>query len=63
MSMTHTLDELAEKVRGHRMTPAERRAQRISLIMGLRGQSSTLSREKVEELLDEREGTDDATRD
>lgn len=59
MSMTHTLDDLAAKVRGHRMTPSQRRQQRVSLIMGLRAQHSTLTREKVEELLDEREGCDD----
>jgi len=60
MAEAHVLDELAEKIRGHKMTPTERRAQRISLIMGLRSKSSTLSRQMVEELLDEREGSGEA---
>ena len=38
------------------MTPAERRAQRVSLIMGLRAKRSTLTREKVEEILENTEG-------
>ena len=32
---TLTLEQIAEKARNHRVTPAERRAQRVSLIMGL----------------------------
>jgi hypothetical protein len=38
------------------MSPSERREQRVSLIMGLRGHSSALTREKVEEVLDDVEG-------
>lgn len=58
MATRTALDELLAKARAHKMTPAERRAQRISLIMGLRGKNSTLSREKVEEFVEEREGHD-----
>ena len=54
----HALDALVAKARKHKMTPTERRAQRASLIMGLRSDKSTLSREKVEELMEEREGCD-----
>jgi hypothetical protein len=50
------LEKLIEKARGHKMTPEERRAQRVSMIMGLRGHSSTLTHEIVEEVLDEVEG-------
>jgi len=38
------------------MTPDERRAQRVSLVMGLRGGHSTLTKEKVETLIEEFEG-------
>lgn len=48
--------DLFNMARSHRMTPTERRAQRVSMIMGLRGSTSTLTREKVEEVLDEVEG-------
>jgi hypothetical protein len=41
------------------MSPDERRKQRVSLIMGMRGKKSTLSKEKVEEILDQVEGRDD----
>lgn len=49
-------NELFNLARSHRMTPAERRAQRVSMIMGLRGSTSTLTYEKVGEVLDEVEG-------
>ncbi|MCG8434644.1 MAG: hypothetical protein MJA83_11495 [Gammaproteobacteria bacterium] len=51
-----TLEEIAEKARAHKATPSERRAQRISLIMGLRSKDSSLTREEVEHFLDEYEG-------
>ncbi|HVE21577.1 MAG TPA: hypothetical protein VNC39_06335 [Acidocella sp.] len=50
------LIELVEQARAHRMTPKERREQRLSLIMGLRGAHSTLTREKAKEVLDDTEG-------
>lgn len=49
------LEMLVELARGYRMSPAERREQRISLMMGLRGSRSTLTREKILELLGEAE--------
>jgi len=52
-----SFDDLVNRARSHKMTPAERREQRISMVMGLRGHSSTLTKEKVETLLDELEGS------
>lgn len=51
------LHELAARARAHTMTPHERRAQRASLVMGLRGHQSTLTKDKVEDLLEEFEGS------
>jgi hypothetical protein len=56
MAETLSLDALVKRAQSRKMSPGERRAQRISLIMGLRGKSSTLTREKVAEVLDEVEG-------
>ena len=56
MSNLQILDRLVERAREHKMSPVERRAQRVSLIMGLRSDRSTLTREKVEDVLDEVEG-------
>jgi hypothetical protein len=39
------------------MSPSEKHKQRVSMIMGLRGSRSTLTREKVETLLEEIEGS------
>ena len=50
------LEELVARARDHKMTASERRLQRVSLIMGLRGHSSTLTRDRVEEFLEENEG-------
>ncbi len=54
--MRKTTQELIERARRHKMTPAEKRRQRISLVMGMRGRSSTLTREKVTTILSEVEG-------
>jgi hypothetical protein len=51
-----TLAQIAEKAKTHKMTPAERRAQRVSLIMGLRSKNSTVTREQVSSTLDAIEG-------
>jgi len=51
------LDDLIERARAHKMTPLERREQRISMVMGLRGHTSTLTRAEVETLLDKFEGS------
>lgn len=53
---TLTLEQIAEKARKHVVTPAERRAQRVSMVMGLRSKNSTLTREEVENFLDQNEG-------
>lgn len=52
----YTLTEIAEKARTHVVTPEERRAQRVSMIMGVRSKKSTFTREKIEHMLDEFEG-------
>ena len=57
MAQSAHLDDLIARARQHKMTPIERRAQRVSLVMGLRGNSSTLTKGKVETLLEEFEGT------
>ena len=57
MAEALALDKLVERARAHKMTPSERRAQRVSLVMGLRGAKSTLTQEKVEDLLEEFEGS------
>jgi poly-beta-hydroxyalkanoate depolymerase len=54
--MSQTTAELLAKARTHKMTPEERRKQRISLVMGMRGHASTLTKEKVQTLLEEIEG-------
>ena len=53
---TLTLEEIAAKAREHTVTPEEKREQRISMIMGLRSKSSTLTREEVADILVEIEG-------
>jgi len=53
-----SLEQLIELGRRVKMTPADVHAQRVSLAMGLRSKSSTLTREKVEDLLNEIEGQD-----
>lgn len=55
-SPTLSLSDLITRARAHRMTPSERRAQRVSLIMGLKDKSSSLTREEVESVLDQIEG-------
>lgn len=54
--MPLTTAELIERARSHKMTPDERRDQRVSLVMGMRGDSSTLTREKVTNILTTVEG-------
>ena len=51
-----TLEQIAAKAKKHVVTPAERRAQRVSLMMGLRSKNSTITREEVASFLDETEG-------
>ncbi|OJJ10836.1 hypothetical protein BKI51_13050 [Alphaproteobacteria bacterium AO1-B] len=50
------LDALILRAKAHKMTPAERREQRVSLIMGFRGNESSLTRENVEKILEDNEG-------
>lgn len=51
-----TTPEVIAKAKAHKMTPQERRDQRVSLVMGMRGKASTLTREKVASVLSEVEG-------
>jgi hypothetical protein len=53
---TMTLDEIATFAKQHKITPAEKRAQRVSLMMGLRSKNSSLTREEASSLLDQIEG-------
>jgi poly-beta-hydroxyalkanoate depolymerase len=54
--MTKITPELIARARSHKMTASERRDQRVSLVMGMRGKASTLTREKVSTILAEVEG-------
>lgn len=56
MAQQKTTADLIERARAHKMTPDERRVQRVSLVMGMRGNTSTLTREKVTTILSEVEG-------
>ncbi len=58
MAGSMTLEALVDRARNHKMTPAEKRSQRVSLIMGLSGAQSALTRERVEEVLSDVEGTE-----
>ena len=55
-----TLDEIREKVLKHTITPAEKRAQRVSMVVGLQSGRSGLSRDQVSSLMDEIEGRETA---
>lgn len=55
-NLQHTTADIIARARAHKMTPAERREQRVSLVMGMRGKASTLTREKVATILSEVEG-------
>jgi hypothetical protein len=55
--MAHlTLDQITEKARSHKWTPEERRAQRLSLMMGLRSSKSPITREQMKRWIDGHEG-------
>lgn len=56
MNQQLTTAELIARARAHKMTPLERREQRVSLVMGMRGRSSTLTRKEVETILSDAEG-------
>ena len=53
------LEEIARMAKEHTASPAERRAQRLSLIMGLMPHNTTLTREKVSGLVDQLEGREE----
>lgn len=57
MSHNVSLTALIDRARAYKMTPTEKRAQRISMVYGLRGHSSTLTKERVETLLEQNEGS------
>lgn len=56
MSQSRVTADLIAKAKAHKMTPTQKREQRVSLVMGMRGKSSTLTREKVTTILAEVEG-------
>jgi hypothetical protein len=51
-----SFDQIRELAQKSKQSPSERRAQRLSTVMGVRSASSTLTRERVEEVLNEIEG-------
>lgn len=57
MNHAANLSALVDRARAYKMSPKEKRAQRASLVFGLRGHTSTLTKEKVETLLEEIEGS------
>lgn len=60
MAATLTLKQIEDRVRSHVITPAEKRAQRVSLAVGLQPYKSVLTREKISSLMDDIEGHDGA---
>ena len=56
MTMEFSLDQIAKFAREHPVSAAERRAQRVSMIAGLRPHNSTLTREQVSQWVDHFEG-------
>lgn len=56
---TLTLEQIEKRVRSHVISPAEKRAQRVSLVYGLQSHKSGLTRERVSSLMDEIEGRSD----
>jgi len=55
---TLTLDEIREFATKHAVSPQEKRAQRVSMITGMLSKKSTLTKDKVESLLNQLEGHD-----
>jgi hypothetical protein len=53
---TMTLEQISAFAKSHKVTPTERRAQRVSLLMGLRSKNSSLTREEATSVLDQIEG-------
>lgn len=57
MARSARLNDLIARTRNRKMSAAERREQRVSLVTGLRSHKSTLTREKVATLVSEIEGS------
>ncbi|WP_300301237.1 hypothetical protein [Ferrovibrio sp.] len=53
---TMTMDQIREFASTHTVTPAERRARRVSLITGVLSEKTTLTKDKVESVLNHLEG-------
>jgi hypothetical protein len=51
-----SLDEISRQAKNHKQSPEEKRAQRMSLVRGVRSHKSTLSDDRVQSLVDEFEG-------
>jgi hypothetical protein len=56
-----SLEKIAETARRHRVTPQERRAQRVSMMMGLLPKETPVTRDEIVRFLAETEGVDDRT--
>jgi acyl-CoA hydrolase len=48
--------QLIEKARGLKMTPAQKHAQRVSLVVGLSRHNAAVSRDSVDAIVTEYEG-------
>ena len=57
MSQSARLNDLIARTRNLKMSASEKRAQRVSLVTGLSSHKSSLTREKVETLVGEIEGS------
>ena len=55
--MELTVNDLVRQAQSLKLTPDERRAQRQSMILGLRPNNSPLSRDEAIQLLEEIEGS------
>ena len=49
------LDAL-QRSAGRKMSPEEKRQQRVSFIMGTMGDDNTITRQEIEKILDEQDG-------
>ena len=56
MAQSARTTELIERARNLKMTPAQKHAQRVSLVVGLSRHKSSMSRESVEAMVTEYEG-------
>jgi hypothetical protein len=54
--MQDSIEAIVQRIKSHKITPEEQRAQRVSLIIGLADKASTITRDQVSSFLDNVEG-------